>query len=257
MDLELEDKVIIVTGASRGLGSAIAKHLIDEGACVVAAARSEEDLNTLQKHNYERILPVRCDLSIKKEVQDLVAAACHKFGNLHGIVNNAGIAPAENSLNSDIEIMENTLKVNVIAPAIIAKTAAKHFVAQEQGGSIVNIASTSGLKGKASLASYSASKGAYSASKGALLRLTESLAAEWARYKIRINAIAPGAFETSAQAAVLENKDVLKARLRKIPQRRMGRPEEIAPMVSYLLSPISDFVTGACFVIDGGEVSKL
>ena len=250
MDLELEDKVIIVTGASRGLGSAIAKHLIDEGACVVAVARSEEDLNTLQKHNYERILPVRCDLSIKKEVQDLVAAACHKFGNLHGIVNNAGIAPAENSLNSDIEIMENTLKVNVIAPAIIAKTAAKHFVAQEQGGSIVNIASTSGLKGKASLASYSASK-------GALLRLTESLAAEWARYKIRINAIAPGAFETSAQAAVLENKDVLKARLRKIPQRRMGRPEEIAPMVSYLLSPISDFVTGACFVIDGGEVSKL
>ena len=250
MDLELEDKVIIVTGASRGLGSAIAKHLIDEGACVVAAARSEEDLNTLQKHNYERILPVRCDLSIKKEVQDLVAAACHKFGNLHGIVNNAGIAPAENSLNSGIEIMENTLKVNVIAPAIIAKTAAKHFVAQEQGGSIVNIASTSGLKGKASLASYSASK-------GALLRLTESLAAEWARYKIRINAIAPGAFETSAQAAVLENKDVLKARLRKIPQRRMGRPEEIAPMVSYLLSPISDFVTGACFVIDGGEVSKL
>ena len=250
MDLELEDKVIIVTGASRGLGSAIAKHLIDEGACVVAAARSEEDLNTLQKHNYERILPVRCDLSIKKEVQDLVAAACHKFGNLHGIVNNAGIAPAENSLNSDIEIMENTLKVNVIAPAIIAKTAAKHFVAQEQGGSIVNIASTSGLKGKASLASYSASK-------GALLRLTESLAAEWARYKIRINAIAPGAFETSAQAAVLENKDVLKARLRKIPQRRMGLPEEIAPMVSYLLSPISDFVTGACFVIDGGEVSKL
>ena len=106
------------------------------------------------------------------------------------------------------------------------------------------------MKGKASLASYSASK-------GALLRLTESLAAEWARYRIRINAIAPGAFETSAQSAVLENEDVLKARLRKIPQRRMGLPEEIAPMVAYLLSPISDFVTGACFVIDGGEVSKL
>ena len=250
MDLELEDKVIIVTGASRGLGSAISKYLIDEGAYVVAAARSEEDLNSLQKHNDERILPVRCDLSIKKEVQELVSVACGRFGNLHGIVNNAGIAPAENSLNSDIEIMENTLKVNVIAPAIIAKAAAKHFVAQEQGGSIVNIASTSGLKGKASLASYSASK-------GALLRLTESLAAEWARYRIRINAIAPGAFETSAQAAVLENEDVLEARLRKIPQRRMGLPEEIAPMVAYLLSPISDFVTGACFVIDGGEVSKL
>ena len=250
MDLELENKVIIVTGASRGLGLAISKYLVDEGAFVVAAARSEEDLNSLQKHNYSRIHPVRCDLSIKKEVQELVSFASGSFGNLHGIVNNAGIAPAENSLNSDIEIMENTLKVNVIAPAIIAKEAAKHFVAQERGGSIVNIGSTSGLKGKASLASYSASK-------GALLRLTESLAAEWARYKIRINAVAPGAFETSAQAAVLENEDVLKARLRKIPQRRMGLPEEIAPMVAYLLSPISDFVTGACFVIDGGEVSKL
>ena len=250
MDLELENKVIIVTGASRGLGSAISKYLVDEGAFVVAAARSEEDLNSLQKHNYSRIHPVRCDLSIKKEVQELVSFASGRFRNLHGIVNNAGIAPAENSLNSDIEIMENTLKVNVIAPAIIAKAAAKHFVAQERGGSIVNIGSTSGLKGKASLASYSASK-------GALLRLTESLAAEWARYKIRINAVAPGAFETSAQAAVLENEDVLKARLRKIPQRRMGLPEEIAPMVAYLLSPISDFVTGACFVIDGGEVSKL
>ena len=109
--------------------------------------------------------------------------------------------------------MENTLKCSLMSQQIIAKAAAKHFVAQERGGSIVNIASTSGLKGKASLASYSASK-------GALLRLTESLAAN-GRYRIRVNAIAPGAFETSAQSAVLENEDVLKARLRKIPQRRM------------------------------------
>ena len=94
-------------------------------------------------------------------------------------------------------------------------------------------------------------------SKGALLRLTESLAAEWARYGVRINAVAPGAFETSAQSAVLANDDLLKARLRKIPQRRMGAPEEIAPLVAYLLSGLSSFVTGACFVIDGGEVSKL
>ena len=250
MNLELKDKVVIVTGASRGLGAAISKYLADEGVCVVAAARSEDDLNSLQQYNLKRILPVRCDMSIKKEVQDLVDMACHEFGDLHGIVNNAGIAPAENFLDSDIEVMERTLKVNVIAPTIIAKAAAKHFVKKGEGGAIVNIASTSGLKGKASLASYSSSK-------GALLRLTESLAAEWARHEIRVNAIAPGAFETSAQTAVLANEEILKARLRKIPQRRMGSPEEIAPMVAYLLSPLSAFVTGACFVIDGGEVAKL
>ena len=250
MDLELKEKVVIVTGASRGLGAAITKYLSDEGAYVLAAARSESDLRSLQQYNDKRILPVCCDMSVKEEVSGLADMACNEFGNLHGIVNNAGIAPAENSLESEIAVMETTFKVNVIAPTIIAKTAARHFVNKSQRGSIVNIASTSGLKGKASLASYSSSK-------GALLRLTESLAAEWARYGIRVNAIAPGAFETSAQAAVLENADILKARLRKIPQRRMGSPEEIAPMVAYLLSPISDFVTGACFVIDGGEISKL
>ena len=249
MDLELEDKVIIVTGASRGLGSAISKYLIDEGAYVVAAARSEEDLNSLQKHNDERILPVRCDLSIKKEVQELVSVACGRFGNLHGIVNNAGIAPAENSLNSDIEIMEKIFEGQRHCPSNNSESSSKTFRCSRTRWINRQYRINFRIEGKSSLASYSASR--------ALLRLTESLAAEWARYRIRINAIAPGAFETSAQSAVLENEDVLKARLRKIPQRRMGLPEEIAPMVAYLLSPISDFVTGACFVIDGGEVSKL
>lgn len=89
------------------------------------------------------------------------------------------------------------------------------------------------------------------------MRFTESLAAEWARHDIRVNVVAPGAFATSAQSAVLEDENILKARLKKIPQRRMGDPEEIGPLVAYLVSPVSSFVTGSCFVIDGGEVSKL
>ena len=250
MELNLQDKVVIVTGASRGLGKAISKYLVGEGASVVAVARSQDDLNKLQQFNFEKIHPVVCDMTKKEEVEKLVNIAIDKFKRLDGVVNNAGVAPAENSLESSIEIMESTLQVNVVAPAIISKSAARYFVENSQPGAIVNVASTSGLKGKASLASYSSSK-------GALLRLTESLAAEWARYGVRVNAVAPGAFETSAQSAVLENDDLLKARLRKIPQRRMGAPEEIAPLVAYLLSELSSFVTGACFVIDGGEVSKL
>ena len=90
-----------------------------------------------------------------------------------------------------------------------------------------------------------------------MLRMTEALANEWARHGIRVNAIAPGAFETDAQAAVFEDAATLDARLRKIPARRMGAPDEIGPLTAYLVSPLSGFVTGSCFVIDGGEVAKL
>ncbi len=121
----------------------------------------------------------------------------------------------------------------------------------EQGsGKIINVASTSGILGKAWLVSYSASK-------GALLQFTKALASEWARQGVQVNAIAPGAFETEAQRAVLDSPDLMKRRLGKIPQRRMGAPDEIGPLVCYLASNRSDFVTGSVFVIDGGESCKL
>tara|TARA_B100001250_G_scaffold200885_1_gene172263 strand:- start:27 stop:779 length:753 start_codon:yes stop_codon:yes gene_type:complete len=250
MDLKIKDSVVLVTGASRGLGNAISKFLVDEGAYVVAVARSKSDLEELALYAPGRVHPVVCDMANKSDVSLLVDKTIDKFECLHAVVNNAGMAPAENFLESDISTMEMVLSVNLIAPAVIAKSAANYFISENIKGSIINIASTSGLKGKASLVSYSSSK-------GALLRFTESLAVEWARHGIRVNAIAPGAFVTSAQSAVLENESILEARLKKIPQRRMGDPEEIGPLTAYLISPLSSFVTGSCFVIDGGEVSKL
>jgi len=147
-------------------------------------------------------------------------------------------------------VMEETMAVNVIAPAVLSKSAAQRWIASEKPGSVINVASTAGLNGKALLSGYSASK-------GAVVRLTEALAAEWARYGIRVNTIAPGAFETDAQANVINNPELLAERLKKIPARRMGAPHEIGPLAAYLVSPLSDFVTAACFVIDGGEVAKL
>jgi 2-deoxy-D-gluconate 3-dehydrogenase len=141
------------------------------------------------------------------------------------------------------------MAVNLKAPATLARAAGQHLVAQGSG-KIINVASTSGILGKAMLV-------AYSASKGALLQFTKALAAEWATKGVQVNAIAPGAFETDAQRVVLDSPDILKRRLGKIPARRMGKIGEIGPLICYLASAKSDFVTGSVFVIDGGESCKL
>lgn len=250
MDLQLTDTVAIVTGASRGLGRAAALALAAEGAGVLAAARTVEALETLADGSDGRIHPVRCDMRDPAQVAGLAEAALERFGRLDSVVNNAGIAPAGTFLEQDLEVLAEVIAVNVTGPAVLAQAAARHFTADGTAGSIINVGSTSSLKGKPLLA-------AYSASKGALVRLTEALAAEWARHDIRVNMIAPGAFATEAQAQVLEDEKMLAARLRKIPMRRMGDPAELGPLVCYLASPLSAFVTGSCFVIDGGEVAKL
>jgi 2-deoxy-D-gluconate 3-dehydrogenase len=250
MDLRLAGKVFIVTGASQGLGAACVRSIVAEGGKVLAAARSEKNLESLAAELPGSVAVAKCDMRDRTAVGGLVDVALSKFGRLDGIVNNAGIAPAGNFENQGLDVFDEVLAVNLLAPAALAQRAGAHWIALKQPGSIVNVASTSGLKGKPILV-------AYSSSKGAMMRFTEALAAEWARHEIRVNTIAPGAFDTAAQSAVTADAKTLDSRLKKIPLRRMGTPEELGPLVCYLLSPLSSFVTGACFVIDGGEVAKL
>jgi len=247
--LDLTGKVAIVTGASRGLGYAIAEQYAAEGMKVVAAARSTDDLEKLAADHPEAIHAQRCDVSDPVAIASLVDVALERFGHLDVVVNNAGIAPAGAFVDMAVDEWERIMAVNVIGPVALMRAAGPHLL--EQGhGKVINVASLSGLRGKPVLA-------AYSASKGAMIRLSEAVAAEWAAKGVQVNVIAPGAFETAAQTAVLEDPDVLKARLRKIPAKRMGRTDEIGPLALYLASPLSDFVTGSTFVIDGGEFHKL
>ncbi|WP_395156834.1 SDR family NAD(P)-dependent oxidoreductase [Ilumatobacter sp.] len=249
MDLGLTDHVAIVTGASRGLGRAIAKTFVNEGVRVIAAARSMDDLSALAAEHPGLITPVECDMSDIAAVETLVEPAVDTYGRLDIVVNNAGIAPAGRFVEMELDEWHRVFAINLFGPVALTRRAGKVFLAQGSG-KVINVASTSGLRGKPTLA-------AYSSSKGAMLRFTEATAGEWASKGIQVNVIAPGAFETDAQAAVTGDADVLKARLRKIPARRMGEPSEIGPLACYLASSASDFVTGATFVIDGGEANKL
>jgi len=249
VDFQLEGRVAIVTGASRGLGRAIAQGFAAEGVRVLAAGRSENELKELAAETTHLVHPVACDLADPQQVASLVPEALRVFGGLDIVVNNAGIAPAGSFSRMPIEEWRRVLEVNLLAPVSLMQSAGEHLRAQGHG-KIINVGSLSSLRGKPTLA-------AYSASKGALLRMTEAVAAEWARHGVQVNMIAPGGFATDAQSAVLADPDVLARRLRKIPAGRMGQAEEICALACYLASPLSDFVTGSCYTIDGGELAKL
>jgi 2-deoxy-D-gluconate 3-dehydrogenase len=249
LDFKLANKVAIVTGASRGLGMAAAIALVEEGAKVIATGRSKEELEALAASYPGSVHSVLCDMRDMDAVAALPSIALDRFGRIDIVVNNAGIAPACDFLDQPVDALVDVMAVNVIAPAVLAQAAGRLFV-QQKSGKIINIASITGLRGKAVLVGYSASK-------GALILLTQALAAEWARHNVQVNAIAPGGFITEAQAAVIDNPDIMMKRVRKIPAGRMADKSEMGPLVCYLASEVSNFVTGAVMVIDGGETAKI
>ena len=249
MELGLRDTVVLVTGASRGLGAAMAIALAEEGAHVIAAARSVGSLEEVAAQGHGRISTIEADMSDEASVAAVVPEVIARHGRIDGLINNAGIAPAGRFVDQDPQIWRDALAVNVVAPMLLAQAAGRHMI-EQGGGRIVNIASTTGVRGKPHLVGYSTSK-------GAVVRMTEALAAEWARHNVQVNCIAPGAFVTEAQKAVTESADLHARRVAKIPAGRMADPGELVPLAALLVSPASPFTTGGVFVVDGGESGKL
>ena len=244
----LAGRVAIVTGASRGLGRAMALALAEAGADVALAGRSTADLEDTARRVEaagRRAIVVPTDVGVYPQVETLVQRAIAELGGLDIVVNNSGIARVTPLAEMPPEEFDETLRVNLVGVFNGCRAAAAHLIAQKSG-KVINIASVLGQVG---LAGYTA----YAASKGGVMGLTRALAAEWARHNIQVNALAPGWFVTDMNAPAFADPKIRERLLRDVPARRTGRPEEVGPLLVYLASSASDFMTGQTVFLDGGQ----
>ena len=241
----LEGRVVIVTGASSGLGVAVAVAVAQAGADVVIGARRQEGLEATAatvEGIGRKALVVPTDVTLVEDCQRLVQCATETFGRVDGLVNNAGVATAVPALQESPEQFRAVLDLNLMGAYWTAQAAA---AAMTSGGSIVNVSSILGLT------SAELPQAAYATSKAGLLGLTRDLAAQWSgRRSIRVNALAPGFFES--EMTDLCPPGYLESLAGRTPLGRIGRPEEIAAAVVFLLSDAASFMTGSTLVVDGG-----
>jgi NAD(P)-dependent dehydrogenase (short-subunit alcohol dehydrogenase family) len=244
----LKGKTAIVTGASRGIGKAIAEHLARSGVRVVCSATSEDTLKkTCQEieRNGGVALPVKADVTSDTARKHLINQAISKFGSVDILINNAGIVFTEETVASDDKKIMTLMQTNFFSVYSLSRDIAKHMI-KSGHGKIVNIGSLFGQIGVPMVV-------AYCSSKGAVASLTRSLAVEWAPHNIQVNAIAPGYIWTDMCKAVMENNEQMqKDTLAKIPANRFGTPEDVASSAVFLCSEQADYITGTLHFVDGG-----
>lgn len=248
---DLSGKVAIVTGATRGLGRAMADALAGAGANIVVTSRSPADCEKVAAEIERlgvRALPVPGDVSKKENIERLVGRTLEEFGTIDILVNNAGTAVTKSALDITEEDWDQVLNVNLKAVFFLAQAVGREMVKRGKG-KIINIASMLGLVGDVAVLPYCVSK-------GGVLQMTRALALEWARYGVTVNAVAPGYVITSMNEAAFQNPKVMEHVLRKTPLRRLGQAEEVAGAVVYLASDAANYTTGSVLVVDGGWTAE-
>jgi NAD(P)-dependent dehydrogenase (short-subunit alcohol dehydrogenase family) len=248
--MTLEGKVVIVTGASSGLGAELSGALLGAGAKLVVAARRMDRLERLLDGR-EEALAVQCDVTDDGDRRRLVDAAVERFGRLDGLVNNAGVSFPGIAARERLEDFRAQLEVNLLAPFALSQVALG-AMRESGGGSILNLASVMGLRSFDDMP-----EAGYVASKAGLIGLTRELASQWGRHGVRVNALAPGFFPSEMTeglfAADGSSPDWLVAAT---PLRRGGRAGELNEAAVFLLSDAASYVSGQTLAVDGGMATR-
>ncbi len=256
MDLGLKDRVAVITGASYGLGEAMAQRLVNEGARVVICARGEEKLNRTAQALGPNAYAIQADVSKAADITQLFDHTVKEFGKLDILVNNAGWYHLSQGLGLSDEEWQDNLDINLFS-VIRCSRLAVPLMQKQKWGRIVNISSIFGKQPNAGLIDYNTTK-------AAVISLTKTLADELAKENILVNAVCPGPTRTPLWDGLAKtfNPDDPDGMINdfaaaNIPLGRFGRPEEIADLVAFLASERASFITGAAYDIDGGMVKNM
>lgn len=250
---DLTGKVAIVTGGGGGLGRQMARALAEMGAHIALCGRNAERLEEAAAELSAlgvRALGLHCDVTKPDDVRVLVDRTKAELGRIDILVNNAGRAWVAPAATMPVEEWRRVLEVNLTG-AFLCAQAAGNVMIEQGGGKIINIASVAGLGGAMPEVLDAI---AYNASKGGLINFTRDLAVKWARYKINVNAIAPGWFPSRMSSAIVERWGDRLAR--NVPLGRIGGDDDLKGAVVYLASRASDYVTGQVLVVDGGQMAS-
>ncbi|MCO6057389.1 SDR family oxidoreductase [Pseudomonas sp. MOB-449] len=248
---DLDDKIAFVSGASRGIGEAIAKLLAQQGAHVIVSSRKIEGCQAVADAIIAeggKATAIACHIGEMEQIQSVFAEIREKFGRLDILVNNAATNPQFcNVLDTDLSAFQKTVDVNIRGYYFMSIEGGK-LMKQNGGGSIINVASINGV-------SPGEFQGIYSVTKAAVISMTKVFAKECAQFGIRCNALLPGLTDTKFASALVKNDSILNVALQRIPLKRVADPSEMAGAVLYLASDASSYTTGVALNVDGGFLS--
>ncbi|HOE20764.1 MAG TPA: SDR family oxidoreductase [Spirochaetota bacterium] len=251
INFDLDNKIAIVTGASRGIGQSIAKGLAAHGATVFCTSRKIEDLNKVKdeiESEGGKAHAIACHIGKLDDIQNLFKAVEERYGRLDILVNNAATNPYFGDvLHATADAWDKTIDVNFKGYFFMSQYAANLMI-KNKGGSIVNVASINGIR-------PAPFQGIYSMTKAGVIAMTKSFAKELAPFNVRVNAILPGLTDTKFSSVMTQNEEILKLILPTIPMKRVANPDEMVGAVVYLVSDAASYTTGATIVIDGGALA--